>query len=680
MRKLIDYKVKIHTNKKINNIIKKEIKKYYEFYGYLQFSNKLKKTLMKEIGNETDKDKIKNIEKRVIKEIYSNRLLIIDEVHNIRGENKETINYIEKVIKYSDNLKLIIMSATPMFNTSTEIVPLLNLLLLNDNRTPIKTEEIFIDDELTKEGEKIIERKSRGYISYLRGENPKTFPIRLYPEKGIKDTYSKNDMQGNILENRKMNTFKLYNNKMEGHQKEVYENIFKTYSSVQQIHEKQILTQASIFVYKSKRDDFDNIGDVGLRNQFKITNRKSGINIKYRDDNNKLDLKNQGKKIYNIIKSLKKSKGIIFIYSQYISSGIIPLAIALEEAGYSKYDGDILDKKYRGDLVDYKGDKKEDGKEFKKGNYIILSGDKKLSPNNNKMINLLKKEWNSGDNLNGEKIKIIIGSEVTSEGIDFQGIREIHILDPWYNLNRLEQVIGRGIRYCSHIKLPVEHRNVSIYLHISNINDEDACIDESIYQLAERKAINIGKIERVLKINSIDSYLFLKGNIITKGNISPIKLIDSRNNNLNAYYPYDREYSKLCSYMETCIYNPNISDTNLIKLEKLKEKDIDFDTFNIDLSSEITETVYKYIQELFKIDNIFTIDNIIDYINDNLNIHHKIIFLSLNYIIDKKITLYGINDIKGYIIYRNDYYIFQPEYIMMNIYLFIIDITLSIII
>ena len=372
MRKLIDYKVKIHTNKKINNIIKKEIKKYYEFYGYLQFSNKLKKTLMKEIGNETDKDKIKNIEKRVIKEIYSNRLLIIDEVHNIRGENKETINYIEKVIKYSDNLKLIIMSATPMFNTSTEIVPLLNLLLLNDNRTPIKTEEIFIDDELTKEGEKIIERKSRGYISYLRGENPKTFPIRLYPEKGIKDTYSKNDMQGNILENRKMNTFKLYNNKMEGHQKEVYENIFKTYSSVQQIHEKQILTQASIFVYKSKRDDFDNIGDVGLRNQFKITNRKSGINIKYRDDNNKLDLKNQGKKIYNIIKSLKKSKGIIFIYSQYISSGIIPLAIALEEAGYSKYDGDILDKKYRGDLVDYKGDKKEDGKEFKKGNYIIL--------------------------------------------------------------------------------------------------------------------------------------------------------------------------------------------------------------------------------------------------------------------------------------------------------------------
>ena len=277
------------------------------------------------------------------------------------------------------------------------------------------------------------------------------------------------------------------------------------------------------------------------------------------------------------------------------------------------------------------------------------------------MINLLKKEWNSGDNLNGEKIKIIIGSEVTSEGIDFQGIREIHILDPWYNLNRLEQVIGRGIRYCSHIKLPVEHRNVSIYLHISNINDEDACIDESIYQLAERKAINIGKIESILKINSIDSYLFLKGNIITKGNISPIKLIDSRNNNLNAYYPYDREYSKLCSYMETCIYNPNISDTNLIKLEKLKEKDIDFDTFNIDLSSEITETVYKYIQELFKIDNIFTIDNIIDYINDNLNIHHKIIFLSLNYIIDKKITLYGINDIKGYIIYRNDYYIFQPE-------------------
>jgi hypothetical protein len=41
----------------------------------------------------------------------------------------------------------------------------------------------------------------------------------------------------------------------------------------------------------------------------------------------------------------------------------------------------------------------------------------------------------------------------------------IHIMDPWHHLNRLEQVIGRGIRYCSHIDLPEEDRNVLVFLH-----------------------------------------------------------------------------------------------------------------------------------------------------------------------------------------------------------------------
>ena len=45
---------------------------------------------------------------------------------------------IEKVIKYSDNLKIVLLSATPMYNRSTEIVRLLNMLLMNDKREIIK--------------------------------------------------------------------------------------------------------------------------------------------------------------------------------------------------------------------------------------------------------------------------------------------------------------------------------------------------------------------------------------------------------------------------------------------------------------------------------------------------------------------------------------------------------------
>ena len=49
----------------------------------------------------------------------------------------------------------------------------------------------------------------------------------------------------------------------------------------------------------------------------------------------------------------------------------------------------------------------------------------------------------SSENANGSQIKVIVGSSVAAEGLDFKNIRSIHVLEPWHNLNKIEQVIGR---------------------------------------------------------------------------------------------------------------------------------------------------------------------------------------------------------------------------------------------
>ena len=49
----------------------------------------------------------------------------------------------------------------------------------------------------------------------------------------------------------------------------------------------------------------------------------------------------------------------------------------------------------------------------------------------------------------------------------------MHILDPWYNLNRAEQVIGRAVRNKSHCMLPYNNRNVEIYLYGTELKDSD---------------------------------------------------------------------------------------------------------------------------------------------------------------------------------------------------------------
>ena len=41
------------------------------------------------------------------------------------------------VIKYSDKLRLILLTANPMYNINTEIVWILNMLLINENKNTI---------------------------------------------------------------------------------------------------------------------------------------------------------------------------------------------------------------------------------------------------------------------------------------------------------------------------------------------------------------------------------------------------------------------------------------------------------------------------------------------------------------------------------------------------------------
>ena len=105
------------------------------------------------------------------------------------------------------------------------------------------------------------------------------------------------------------------------------------------------------------------------------------------------------------------------------------------------------------------------------------------------------------------------GSVVASEGLDLKNIREIHILDPWYHLSRVEQIIGRGIRYCSHIGLDKKERNVTVFMHVAGLSRENESIDTLTYRKAEEKAYSIGQVEKVFKENSIDSsVLFVTGN------------------------------------------------------------------------------------------------------------------------------------------------------------------------
>ena len=63
---------------------------------------------------------------------------------------------------------------------------------------------------------------------------------------------------------------------------------------------------------------------------------------------------------------------------------------------------------------------------------------------------------------NDNKIKALLLSSAGGEGLDLKGTRQLQILEPHFNEEKLRQIIGRGIRYKSHEHLPEEERNVAV--------------------------------------------------------------------------------------------------------------------------------------------------------------------------------------------------------------------------
>jgi hypothetical protein len=90
-------------------------------------------------------------------------------------------------------------------------------------------------------------------------------------------------------------------------------------------------------------------------------------------------------KIAEIGKKIKESKGIILIYSQFIDGGAVPIALALEEMGFTRFGNGSapLFSKSPTDVVDVRTMKPPTSKkDFRPARYSMITGDQTISPDN----------------------------------------------------------------------------------------------------------------------------------------------------------------------------------------------------------------------------------------------------------------------------------------------------------
>jgi Cdc6-like AAA superfamily ATPase len=627
-----------------------------------------------------------------LRKLFANTLIIIDEVHNIRitddNRDKRVAKILFQIVQKVNNVRLLLLSGTPMYNSYKEIVWLINLMNLNDRRATIDIADVFdergnfrLDEEGREIGKDLLVRKATGYVSFVRGENPYTFPYRIYPREhspefsllarlhdggaaggGGGGGYPRTQLNGRhidqpiehidvymtqvgdiqeaayrfiindmkamyiykktaMVRRKKEATAETETGKSKGKGKgkkaaagaavaaaaggdinettvveaadfPSFENMDTIgYAAVQKPLEALniVYPHPSLIEYiNDPNDEFDIaacIGKEGLRHVMsyeEVGNPPMRLNFEYRPEftrafklpNGETTTKassrifapdNIGRysaKIKNICDKIMISDGIILVYSQYIDGGVVPIALALEELGFTRYsaagaNSSFFRSKPTGsiDAITILSQRQHQAQfpsqPFRPARYSVITGDPTISPDNLYELKALTDE----NNTNGENVKVVIISVAGSEGLDFKNIRQVHILEPWYNMNLLEQIIGRAIRNCSHKRLPFSQRNVELYLYGSMLTNPDIeAIDLYLYRLSEFKAVKIGAVSRVLRTSAVDCLLNVQHNTQTAAQLNQVVQQNLSSRKQINYQVGARPYSALCDYMERCEY------------------------------------------------------------------------------------------------------------------------------
>ena len=135
-------------------------------------------------------------------------------------------------------------------------------------------------------------------------------------------------------------------------------------------------------------------------------------------------------------------------------------------------------------------------------------------------------------NTMGDVIRILMITAAGAEGINLKNTRFVHIMEPYWNMVRVDQVVGRARRICSHEELPPELQTVKVFIYLSvfsekqktdqkylNLMNSDlsrlnahrpVTTDETLYEISFKKQQISQQILGVVKTSSVDCVLYTK--------------------------------------------------------------------------------------------------------------------------------------------------------------------------
>ncbi|KAG0201747.1 hypothetical protein BGX28_005522 [Mortierella sp. GBA30] len=416
---------------------------------------------------------------RDVEREFSNMILVFDEIHNIRklkstiptGDDEEeqlhVYDSLERIVRLAKNTKVMLATATPMTNDIGQLNSTIDLLGSTSYHGIVS-----YNAEIKDKPKKIF----HGVDGYLT--NTKVYVSRMRSHQ----------LEYHVDEQRK------------GTPKDIYRTL--THVSLfafpgDGLYGRKIYDEGIMVSVKGSRD----IITVKNKTRKKVTFEMFRVIDTYRQYLTGDALRDCGCKYWELMDILENKHpnvGPIFIFVEEVKgSGLLLLANIFEAHGYELYVGENLPSIGK-------------GKRF-----TICVGDQSVCPNQSDRLD----GFNHRKNVNGEYVRVLIGSKVVGESITLRNVRQFHVMTIHWNDSTIEQAVGRVVRSGSHSQLEESERKVDIFIHAAMCDTTetggkmgrtiggDQGTDMYKLRICNDKQQLIAKMERKLKRHAVDRYI-----------------------------------------------------------------------------------------------------------------------------------------------------------------------------
>jgi hypothetical protein len=451
---------------------KSKVNRVYEIISHQMFLNKIF----------TFKDKVFTPGPYLPLLKIENSLIIIDEVQKmVSGVGSSYRKLLYALKYYTDrNVKLICLTGTPIYDKPYEFGLLMNLLrprlLFPDGYDEFN--KVFLDKNVFINRD-LFKQMCSGYVSYFKGGNPESYPYKKttvmlhmmspYQYGKYVEVLDKEVERLKKSSKDEPEVFLVKITTSEKTDDDVPVGIFNNSNLFCNI----VFPEAKLNEEEKKRLTKKSLLDANIR---EFTNVLSQARISFEGDTEIVKIQRMiqqvslySTKFAKVAELILASEGPVFVYSNYVYYGVESMSIVMSFLGYAAYPN--------------KGPR---------GSYFVWKGEANVEE-----IPKAKALFNSKENKDGSLLKIMFGTQTVMEGVDFKNVRQVHILDPWWNDSRMQQVIARSIRLCSHKELPADKRIVDVFIHLAEFGQSS-----SLHSLKIMKLDALGLTENEKTVNS----------------------------------------------------------------------------------------------------------------------------------------------------------------------------------